>query len=483
MIRKTKIIATIGPATSTIIMLKKIIKAGVNVCRLNFSHLQHKEAKEIISRIKKINQELNVHTSILADLQGPKIRVGLLPKPINLLKGESVFFSTIRTSKKLTNIGSKKNALYISYSGFAKDVIVGDRILVDDGKIELKVISSNKKTIVETKVVFGGVLSSNKGVNLPNTKISLPSLTKKDKIDLKFILSQKIEWLALSFVRSSEDVLSLKRILRRNKSTLSVISKIEKPEALEDIDNIISSSDAVMVARGDLGVEIPAFSVPAFQKMIVQKSIEKSKPVIIATQMLESMTLNSAATRAEVSDVANSVIDGADAVMLSGETSIGKFPVKTVSTMREIIRDIERSQYTNRKNTAYIDNLKDLNSRKISDAICAHAAQLSEQAGAKAIVTMTYSGYNAIKTSSFRPRAFVYAFTNNYAILNKLSLVWGVKAYYYDRGTTTDQTIMETKEILKENKEIKKGDAIISLASLPAYQKGMTNMIKLSTLE
>ena len=483
MIRKTKIIATIGPATSTIIMLKKIIKAGVNVCRLNFSHLQHKEAKEIISRIKKINQELNVHTSILADLQGPKIRVGLLPKPINLLKGESVFFSTIRTSKKLTNIGSKKNALYISYSGFAKDVIVGDRILVDDGKIELKVISSNKKTIVETKVVFGGVLSSNKGVNLPNTKISLPSLTKKDKIDLKFILSQKIEWLALSFVRSSEDVLSLKRILKRNKSTLSVISKIEKPEALEDIDNIISSSDAVMVARGDLGVEIPAFSVPAFQKMIVQKSIEKSKPVIIATQMLESMTLNSAATRAEVSDVANSVIDGADAVMLSGETSVGKFPLKTVSIMREIIRDIERSQYTNRKNTAYVDSLKDLNSRKISDAICAHAAQLSEQAGAKAIVTMTYSGYNAIKTSSFRPRAFVYAFTNNYAILNKLSLVWGVKAYYYDRGTTTDQTIMETKEILKENKEIKKGDAIISLASLPAYQKGMTNMIKLSTLE
>ena len=483
MIRKTKIIATIGPATSTIIMLKKIIKAGVNVCRLNFSHLQHKEAKEIISRIKKINQELNVHTSILADLQGPKIRVGLLPKPINLLKGESVFFSTIRTSKKLTNIGSKKNALYISYSGFAKDVIVGDRILVDDGKIELKVVSSNKKTIVETKVVFGGVLSSNKGVNLPNTKISLPSLTKKDKIDLKFILSQKIEWLALSFVRSSEDVLSLKRILKRNKSTLSVISKIEKPEALDDIDNIISSSDAVMVARGDLGVEIPAFSVPAFQKMIVQKSIEKSKPVIIATQMLESMTLNSAATRAEVSDVANSVIDGADAVMLSGETSVGKFPVKTVSTMREIIRDIERSQYTNRKNTAYVDSLKDLNSRKISDAICAHAAQLSEQAGAKAIVTMTYSGYNAIKTSSFRPRAFIYAFTNNYAILNKLSLVWGVKAYYYNRGTTTDQTIMETKEILKENKEIKKGDAIISLASLPAYQKGMTNMIKLSTLE
>ena len=479
MIRKTKIIATIGPATSTIIMLKKIIKAGVNVCRLNFSHLQHKEAKEIISRIKKINQELNVHTSILADLQGPKIRVGLLPKPINLLKGESVFFSTIRTSKKLTNIGSKKNALYISYSGFAKDVIVGDRILVDDGKIELKVVSSNKKTIVETKVVFGGVLSSNKGVNLPNTKISLPSLTKKDKIDLKFILSQKIEWLALS----SEDVLSLKRILKRNNSTLSVISKIEKPEALDDIDNIILNSDAVMVARGDLGVEIPAFSVPAFQKMIVQKSIEKSKPVIIATQMLESMTLNSAATRAEVSDVANSVIDGADAVMLSGETSVGKFPVKTVSTMREIIRDIERSQYTNRKNTAYIDSLKNLNSRKISDAICAHAAQLSEQAGAKAIVTMTYSGYNAIKTSSFRPRAFVYAFTNNYAILNKLSLVWGVKAYYYDRGTTTDQTIMETKEILKENKEIKKGDAIISLASLPAYQKGMTNMIKLSTLE
>ena len=271
---------------------------------------------------------------------------------------------------------------------------------------------------------------------------------------------------------SAKTISNVSGVRSRNENTSLLIASIG-----------ISNSDAVMVARGDLGVEIPAFSVPAFQKMIVQKSIEKSKPVIIATQMLESMTLNSAATRAEVSDVANSVIDGADAVMLSGETSVGKFPVKTVSTMREIIRDIERSQYTNRKNTAYIDSLKDLNSRKISDAICAHAAQLSEQAGAKAIVTMTYSGYNAIKTSSFRPRAFVYAFTNNYAILNKLSLVWGVKAYYYDRGTTTDQTIMETKEILKENKEIKKGDAIISLASLPAYQKGMTNMIKLSTLE
>jgi pyruvate kinase len=471
MIRKTKIIATIGPAISTRPILKKIIQNGVNVCRINFSHTSHEKAREVISLIKSINQELDVHTAILADLQGPKIRIGALSKPIKIIKGEDFFITTDKLSKK---------GVFVNYKNFAKDVKPKDIVLLDDGKLRLHVVSTDKKSLVKTKVVFGGILSSYKGVNLPNTKISLPCLTKKDLEDLDFILSENISWVALSFVREAEDVLKLKRRIKKKKSKIGVISKIEKPEAIESIDEIISVSDAVMVARGDLGVEVPAFRVPAYQKMIVSKAVRYAKPVIIATQMLESMTENAIATRAEVNDVANAVIDGADAVMLSGETSVGKFPLQTVDTMRKIIRDIEVSDYNFQSDFNYSKgNLGD-KPRKISDAICAHATQISEQVEAKAIITMTYSGYNAIKTSSYRPSAFVYAFTNNYSILNKLSLVWGVQAYYYDRGATTDQTIQETKEILKKNKQIKKGDPVISLASMPANDKGMTNMIKLS---
>ena len=471
MIRKTKIIATVGPAISKRPILKKIIQKGVNVCRINFSHTSHEKAREVISLIKSVNQELDVHTAILADLQGPKIRIGALSKPIKIIKGEDFFITTNKLSKK---------GVFVNYKNFAKDVKPKDIVLLDDGKLRLHVVSTDKKSLVKTKVVFGGMLSSYKGVNLPNTKISLPCLTKKDLEDLDFILSENISWVALSFVREAEDVLKLKRIIKKKNSKIGIISKIEKPEAIESIDEIISVSDAVMVARGDLGVEVPAFRVPAYQKMIVSKAVRYAKPVIIATQMLESMTENAIATRAEVNDVANAVIDGADAVMLSGETSVGKFPLQTVDTMRNIIRDIEVSDYNFQSDFNYSKgNLGD-KPRKISDAICAHATQISEQVEAKAIITMTYSGYNAIKTSSFRPSAFVYAFTNNYSILNKLSLVWGVQAYYYDRGATTDQTIQETKEILKKNKQIKKGDPVISLASMPANDKGMTNMIKLS---
>ena len=474
MIRKTKIIATIGPATSSRAILKKLIQKGVNVCRLNFSHISHAQAKELILVIKSINQELNVHTAILADLQGPKIRIGLLANPKKIRRGEIFFITTSKSNNK---------GVYVDYKRFAKDVKPKDVILLDDGKLRLKVISTDKNNLVKTEVIFGGILHSYKGVNLPNTKISLPCLTKKDLKDLDFILNEKIEWIGLSFVREAEDVLKLKRIIKKKNKNIGVISKIEKPEAIKSIDKIIECSDAIMVARGDLGVEVPAYRVPAYQKMIVKKAIKKSKPVIIATQMLESMTENAVATRAEVNDVANAVIDGADAVMLSGETSVGKFPLKTVDTMRNIIRDIEKSDYNFYGNFEYSQKIAYDKQRNISEAICAHATQLAEQVIAKAIITMTYSGYNAIKTSSYRPSAFVYAFTNNYSILNKLSLVWGVQAYYYDRGATTDQTIQETKEILKKNKHIKKGDPVISLASMPAKDKGMTNMIKLSIVK
>ena len=474
MIRKTKIIATIGPSSDTRSTLKKIILKGVNVCRLNFSHITHEKAKEVISLIKSINQELNINTAILADLQGPKIRIGKLNNNIVLKKGDELFLTT----KKPSN-----NQIAVSYKNFVKDVRLNEKILIDDGKIRLKIIETNNSDTLKAKTVVAGTLSSYKGINLPNTKISLPCLTKKDKEDLKFILSQKIEWLALSFVREANDIRTLRRILKRNKSKIGVISKIEKPEAIKNIDEIISLSNGIMVARGDLGVEVPAYRVPAIQKKIVRKSVERARPVIIATQMLESMTTSPVATRAEVNDVANSVIDGADAVMLSGETSVGKNPIKAVETMRGIIRDIEKSEYTFRPES---DNGTESwlpKDRQISNSICLHAAQLSKQVSASAIITMTYSGYNAVKMSSLRPNSFIYVFTNNYSILNKLSLVWGVKAYYYDRGLTTDQTIIETKDILRKNKHIKKGDFIINLASMPASSKGMTNMIKLTKEE
>ena len=347
MIRKTKIIATIGPATASKKMLRKIIQKGVNVCRLNFSHLEHNVAKEIITNIKEINQELKLHTAILADLQGPKIRVGEFDKPIKLKKGAEVTFST----KK------KKDTIYINYQGFAKDVQPKDRVLLDDGKLALEVVSTNKKNTVILKVLFGGLLQPRKGVNLPNTKISLSCLTPKDKEDLVFILAEKIEWIGLSFVRSANDVKILKKIIDKQKLHHKVIAKIEKPEAINDIDAIIDATDAIMVARGDLGVEVPPHKVPVYQKMIVEKCIAQAKPVVIATQMLESMIENPTATRAEVNDVANAIYDGVDAIMLSAETAIGSYPVEAVEMMSNISTNIEADLDTSNFNRNIIDSL------------------------------------------------------------------------------------------------------------------------------
>ena len=473
MINKTKIIATIGPSTYTKDTLRKMIIRGVNVCRINFSHSSHREAKDIINNIKELNKELRVHTAILADLQGPKIRVGKFEKPIKLKKGAYVYFNTNP---------NKKDDVFISYSNFPKDVKTGDRVLLDDGKISLQVESTNNKNRTKLKVVFGGELQSNKGVNLPNTDVSLPCLTKKDKRDLEFVLEEKIEWIGLSFVRSAKDVKTLKKIIKRHKKSKAlVLAKIEKPEAISDIDNIILETDAIMVARGDLGVEVPSHKVPVYQKMIVQKCIKQSKPVVIATQMLESMTDNISATRAEINDVANSVIDGADAMMLSGETSVGKHPLRAVDTMRKVIKDVERSRHSISKNTTERELV--VNDRFVSNAICANACQISEKVKAKAIITATHSGYNTIKTSSFRPSAYIYAFTNNHTILNTLSLVWGVTAFHYEGGKTTDQTVLETKNILKKYKYVKKGDMVINIASMPAVEMGMTNMMKLSRVK
>ncbi len=468
MIRKTKIITTVGPKTATLEMIRMLIQRGANVIRLNFSHFSHEKAREAISNIKEINRELGSHTAILADLQGPKIRLGDIPKPVRIKKGEQVVFCT----------RNKKNTILVDYKRFAKEVALKDRVLVDDGKIGFEVVSTNKKDTVVLKTLFGGTLYSRKGVNLPNTTISLPSITKKDSNDLDFILSQKIEWVGLSFVRKSKDIKDLKKTIKKSGASHKVIAKIEKPEAIKNINSIIDCSDAIMVARGDLGVEVLPQKVPVYQKMIVNKCIEKSTPVIIATQMLESMTTNPTPTRAEANDVANSVIDGADALMLSGETSIGKHPLKAVDTMRKIIRGIEASDHSISKNTVVGEIQKD--DRFLTNAICLNATSIAEQSNAKAIITNTYSGFNTIKVSSFRPHAFIYAFTNNHTILNTLSLVWGVQGVYYDGAATTSETIRETKEILKKSKRLRKGDLVVNIASMPAREKGTTNMMKIS---
>ena len=463
MTRKTKIIATIGPSCSKLPVLKKMIQKGVNVCRLNFSHLSHERAKEIISSVKTINQELSVHTAIMADLQGPKIRIK--KKKYTIKNGE---LSTIKGQK--IRVGNSKDCdLSVDYRGFAKDIEKGDVVLIEDGKIILKVLETDKKTNVTLKSVSSGVIKERKGINLPNTNIKMNSMTKKDFSDLKFVLSENIEWIALSFVRKKEDVISLQRRIKKSGSTARVIAKIEKPEAVKSIDEIIDCADGIMIARGDLGVELPAHKVPVLQKKIVNKCRFASKPCIIATQMLESMTNSFSATRAEINDVSNSVFDGADALMLSGETSVGIQPLKVVDTMRKTIKDAEKSMedFEFKKIKGRVST-----NRKVADNICKNAVKAANDLNAKAIISATYSGYSALKVSSYRPKAFIYAFTNNHSILNTMSIFWGVVGIYYDRGSTTDQLVQETIELLQKNKIVKKGDLIINTASMPAKEKG-----------
>jgi len=472
--RKTKIVATIGPATASKEMLASIINKGVNVCRINFSHGSHEDHKKVIDNIREVNQETGKFTAILADLQGPKIRVGKIEgEGIDLHYGDEITFTNTKC------LGTKEK-VYISYESFATDVSPSENILLDDGKLLLEIKSTNNKDEVIAIVKHGGVLTSNKGVNLPNTKISLPCLTEKDITDLKFALSMDIAWIGLSFVRNPNDIVELKEHIAKANSNAKVIAKIEKPEALNNIDEIINATDAIMVARGDLGVEIPFHEVPLTQKSIVKKCMKAAKPVIIATQMMESMITNITPTRAEVNDVANAVLDGADAVMLSGETSVGKFPEKVVEAMASIINDVEKDESL--YHYEYPPEEENIE-RFITDSICYNSCRLAQRVEAKGIVTMTFSGYTGFKIASFRPKAGVFIFTGNKAILNMLSLVWGVKVFYYDKFVSTDDTIADIKYQLKKDGFLAKGDLIINIASMPIAEKGQSNMMKLSYIE
>lgn len=467
---RTKIIATLGPASSDKETLRKMFLAGLDVCRINFSHSSHEKASEIINTIRELNKEIDVDVAIMADLQGPKLRVGEMKDGKAFLeKGKILEFVTepcIGTAEKV----------YMSYQEFPDDVGTGDVILIDDGTIKLEVVESNGKDSVKAKVIHSGFLHSKKGVNLPNTNVSLPSLTEKDVADATFALEQDVDWLALSFVRAVSDVIELKQLIKRKKKNTYVVSKIEKPQGIKNIDAIIEETDAIMVARGDLGVEMPFDQVPLLQKEIVEKCINASTPVIIATQMMDSMISNFRPTRAEANDVANAVLDGVDTVMLSGETSIGKYPVETIRNMHRIIQYTEENRYRyNRGTPPNCDS-----PRFLRDNVCYSASIMAERVGAKAIITFSEKGSTAKTISGYRPKADIYAFTRHKELMSALSMLWGVKAVHFNETDNVDDAIQQSINILKEKKLIDTGDYVIHVASTPMKITHKTNMLKVS---
>jgi pyruvate kinase len=473
MLHKTKIIATVGPASNTYEKLLELVQEGVNVFRLNFSHGTHEQHKDVITHIRRINADFPFNIAILADLQGPKLRVGdIKDGSLVLHKGDEFLF----TNEKCEG---SKDGIYISYPDFYKDVRIGEKILLDDGKIEVLVIEITENNCVRVKVISPGILLPRKGVNLPDTKISLPSLSDKDLRDLDFIISQDIDWVALSFVRRPEDVMGLRQILRDKNSPAKIISKIEKPEALEHLREIILASDAVMVARGDLGVELPLEQIPMIQKNIIRKCIHRAKPVIIATQMMESMIDRTRPNRSEITDVANAVLEGADAVMLSGETAMGMYPELVIKTMVSIINEVEKEEMVYNRNLVPQPHSPSF----MSDALCYNACEISKDIKANALIGMTQSGYTGFMLSSFRPRSPLYIFTKTHTLVNQLSLSWGVQAFYYDKEESMDNIIADQIEILKEKGLLKTGDIVVNTGSTPVHEHLPTNMLKITRIE
>jgi pyruvate kinase len=473
-IKKTKIVATLGPATSNKSVLKSMLEKGVNIFRINFSHANYDDVKKRIASIRELNEKYGFNAGILADLQGPKLRVGIMKEEIVVSKGDQITFATGEEFQ------GTKDRVFMNYSEFPKDVKPKERILLDDGKLIFEVVSTNLENEVVTKVVQGGPLRSKKGVNLPNTNISLPALTEKDFKDAQFAIEQEVDWIALSFVRNEKDLKVLNDLIKKHSDhKIPVIAKIEKPEGVKNIDKIISACDGLMVARGDLGVEVPAHEVPLIQKQLVLKAKKARIPVIIATQMMETMISSLTPTRAEVNDVANSVMDGADAVMLSGETSVGKYPVQVIEKMCQIVKSVENSKLISVPH----DPPHIRTNRYITKAVCYHAAIMANEISAKAICTLTNSGYTAFQISAWRPSAHILAFTSNKRILTQLSLLWGVNAFYYDKFESTDKTVEDVNLIAKDKKLVASNDFVINLASMPIENKGMVNTLRVSEIK
>jgi len=471
--KKTKIVATLGPASSTREVLKGMLDEGVDVFRINFSHADYNDVAERIQIIRDLNKEFGYNCAILADLQGPKLRVGVMKEEVVVHPGDEIIFVTGERFE------GTKDRVYMTYDRFPQDAKPGERILLDDGKLIFEVVSTDKSTEVKARVIQGGPLKSKKGVNLPNTNISQPALTEKDIEDALFAIKQQVDWIALSFVRHAEDLMQLRDLIKEHsEEKIPIVAKIEKPEAVENIDKIVAHCDGIMVARGDLGVEIPAEEVPLIQKQLVLRAKKARIPVIIATQMMETMISSLTPTRAEVNDVANSVMDGADAVMLSGETSVGQYPVQVIRQMSNILKSVENSPLI--KVPQIAPHIR--TNRYITKAICYHAANMANEINAKAISTLTNSGYTAFQISAWRPLSHILVFTSNKRILTQLSLLWGVKAFYYDKFVSTDETIEDVNNIACEMGYLEEGDMLISLAAMPIQDKGMVNTLRVTEI-
>ncbi|MBP6624089.1 MAG: pyruvate kinase [Chitinophagaceae bacterium] len=468
--QKTKIIATVGPASSSYENMISLVQAGVDVFRLNFSHGAHQDHALVIDTINRINKEFPFNIAILADLQGPKLRIGEMENGgVEIQAGDHITF----TSEKC--IGNKEK-VYMSYPDFHHDVKVGEKILIDDGKIEVQIKDIHPNNDVTALILTGGILSSKKGINLPETKISLPALTVKDLADLDFIIQQDIDWIALSFVRHPDDILGLRALLKEKGSNAKIIAKIEKPEAVEHIREIILASDAIMVARGDLGVELPVEKIPMIQKTIIRKCIHRAKPVIIATQMMESMIDRVKPNRSEITDVANAVLEGADAIMLSGETAVGMHPSLVVETMAKIVEEVEKEELVYNKNLTPQPHSPSF----LSDALCYNACKIADDVDAQAMIGMTQSGYTGFMLSSYRPKSPLYIFTQTKSLVNQLSLSWGVKAFFYDKENSLDEMVADQIQFLKEKGLLRKGDVVINTGSTPVSEHLPTNTIKVS---
>ena len=472
--KKTKIVATLGPATSSKEVLKGMLDEGANVFRINFSHADYKDVEERVKMIRELNEEFGYNASILADLQGPKLRVGVMKEEVIVNPGDEIIFATGERFE------GTKERVYMTYNNFPQDAKPGERILLDDGKLIFEVVSTDKKKEVVAKVIQGGPLKSKKGVNLPNTNISQPALTEKDVEDAIFACKLGVDWIALSFVRHAEDLMELEELIKKNSEhKIPIIAKIEKPEGVANIDKIVAYCDGIMVARGDLGVEIPAEEVPLVQKQLVLRAKRARIPVIIATQMMETMINSITPTRAEVNDVGNSVMDGADAVMLSGETSVGQYPIQVIRQMSNIIKSVEDSDLIKVPQSPPHIRTK----RYITKSICYHAANMANEIDAKAISTLTNSGYTAFQISAWRPKAHILVFTSNRRILTQLSLLWGVTAFYYDKYVSTDETIEDVNAIACKKGFLEVGDMLISLAAMPIQEKGMVNTLRVTEIE
>lgn len=476
-LKKTKIIATLGPASSSKEVMTDLIKAGVDIFRINFSHAEYENVKETVKTIREINQELSTSVGILGDLQGPKLRVGTVQEGSYLNPGDILTF----TNEKIEGDSTR---VYMTYQEFPKDVKEGEKILIDDGKLVLQVLETNEIDTVKAMTIQGGPLSSKKGVNLPNTNVSLPALTEKDIRDANFILDLELDWIALSFVRHAQDIRDLKKLIEDHpiKFNTPIMAKIEKPEGVKNIDEILAECDGIMVARGDLGVEVPMEEVPAIQKILVEKARNYAKPVVIATQMMETMIQSLTPTRAEVNDVANSVLDGADAVMLSGETSVGRYPVDVVKNMAKIVKNIESTNIYIQKNSPIEKEFNCIDDRFITNRICLAAVRIAKSTLVEAIITLTHSGYTAFQISAHRPNSQIIVFSSNRRVTTMLNLLWGVRAYYYTGNKSTDETIIQVNKIAKELGYLETGDFVINLNATPAEWSGKTNTLRLTSI-